>query len=88
MIIDDQSFHTSIRALIDEWCERRALCALRHILLRYGAFNGLTDGWAELRLGLRNVRAFCQAELTEAERAQVADLIAVTDRALNGRKSR
>jgi hypothetical protein len=85
LIRDNETFQATLRSLIDGWCDRRALCALRHVLGPYSAFNGLTDGWAELRSGLRNVKSFCDSELTEADRELLADLILATDHALERR---
>lgn len=53
-----------------------------HILPGFFAFNGLTDGWGELREALGRVRAFARDELTSAELETVSDLIAGADRAL------
>ena len=75
----------SVRALIEEWCNRRCLKALHHILDGYLALNGLTDGWGQLRLALENVRAFARHELTPEELEKVDDLIRDLDRMLRAK---
>jgi hypothetical protein len=43
----------ALTSLIDKWCEQRRLRHLAAVLPSFIGFNGLTDGWAELRSGLR-----------------------------------
>lgn len=74
-----------LRSLIDSWCQRQCLKALMHVLPGFFAFNGLTDGWGELREALSRVRAFARNELTSAELETISDLIAAADRALQRR---
>ena len=78
----NDEFLASLRELIEKWCDRRCLSALQGILGAYLAFNGLTDGWGELRVALQNVRALARTELTEDESARVDDLIRAADDAL------
>ena len=57
----------AVERLIDRWCERRALRALRYVLPGWTAWNGLTDGTALLMDGLEKVRALARDELTDEE---------------------
>jgi hypothetical protein len=72
----------ALRALIDRWCDRRSLRALHRVLPGYLGLNGMNDGWGELRNALVQVRAFAREELTDAELAQVSEMIAAIDRVL------
>jgi hypothetical protein len=83
---DDQSrehLFDSLRRLVEAWCDRRCLRALRAVLRGYPLTSPLTDGWGELLLALQDVRAFARDELTEAERASVDDCIRTLERALH-----
>jgi hypothetical protein len=75
----DQLFDT-IRQLINNWCDRRCLKALRAILRGYPMTTPLSDGWGELLLGLLDVRAFAAGELIQAERKMVDDCIRIIER--------
>jgi len=77
----DRLFGT-IRLLIDAWCDRRCLRALRAILRGYPMTSPLTDGWGELLLALMDVRAFALDELTEGERKFVDDCIGTIERVM------
>jgi hypothetical protein len=66
--------------LVDAWCDRRALIALREILRGWPLSSGLTDDWATLGDALKGVRAFARSELTDSERREVDELIAAVDR--------
>ncbi|MGH7283144.1 MAG: hypothetical protein ACRELY_16585 [Polyangiaceae bacterium] len=63
----------TVAHLIDQWCERRCLRALRHILRAWPLHSGLTDEWGELLTALERVRAFAKSELTEEEQAQLEE---------------
>ena len=65
--------------LVNAWCDRRCLRALRHALQGWPMTSGLTDDWAQFRDGLKDVRAFAKAELTEPEQKTVDSLIAGID---------
>lgn len=71
---NEQLFGT-IQALVEAWCDRRCLRALRHILAGYPLSSPLTDGWGVLYEALRHVRASDRDELTDAEVEMVDDLI-------------
>jgi len=77
----DQLFDT-IRQLINAWCDRRCLRALRAVLRGYPMTSPLTDGWDELLLALLDVRAFARDELTQGERAFVDRCIATIERVM------
>ena len=66
-------------ALVDAWCERRALRALREILSAWPLTTGLTDELADLGEALKRVRALASTELTDSERKEVERLIAATE---------
>ena len=75
-----ENFHESLAALVDLWCERRCLPALRFILRGYPLSSGLTDDWGNLLEALENVRAFARDELTEEETKTVGELIGFVSR--------
>jgi hypothetical protein len=79
----NQEVLSAIRGLIEKWCDRRCLKALCRILGAYLSFNGLGDGWNELRTALQDVRAFARTELTAEELKAVDDLIRAADSALH-----
>ena len=77
---NDELF-AALRCLVEAWCDRRCLRALRHILSGYPLPSPFTDGWGALYEALRQVRASDQDELTDAE-AEIADnlIVAVSER--------
>jgi hypothetical protein len=64
-----------VEQLVDGWCDRRSLRALREILSGWPLSSGLTDDWGNLLDALEKVRAFARDELTENEARVVEDLI-------------
>ncbi len=64
-----------IHFLIDRWCERRELQALRRLPNGQASINGLTDGWIEMRDELRTIRAKDKAVLKNDEMDVVIELI-------------
>ena len=76
---NDQLFRT-LQGLVEGWCDRRCLRALRAILRAYPLTALLTDSWGELLIALKDVRAFAREELTETERSTVDECIMVVDR--------
>ncbi|MFL5574905.1 MAG: hypothetical protein ACJ79S_02905 [Gemmatimonadaceae bacterium] len=66
-----------LRALVEGWCERRALEPLAVLLPAYLAFNGLTDGWHDLWQAVNSVRGLSPEALTDEERAAVAEARAI-----------
>jgi hypothetical protein len=75
----------TLQALVEGWCDRRCFRALRAILRGYPLSSPLTDGWGDLLAALQDVRAFAQAELTDAERTTVEECIREVDRAVRVR---
>jgi hypothetical protein len=65
----------SVKVLVDVWCDRRCLSALRFILHGYPLSSPLTDGWAELLKALEDVRVFAKGEITEEETQTINQLI-------------
>jgi hypothetical protein len=53
--------------LVDAWCERRCLGALRSILRAYPLAFESAGEWAELARALREARELSAGELTPAE---------------------
>ena len=68
-----------LKKLTDQWCDRRALKPLSHLLPAYLALNGLTDGYAALSEGIRDILAFAREEITEEEKAELRSLLAESD---------
>jgi hypothetical protein len=66
---------SAVQRLVEAWCDRRCLGALRHILAGYPLTSPLTDGWGELYDALRNVRSFSRDELAHVEMDAVNELI-------------
>ena len=71
-----------LRALVDGWCERRALHPLAVLLPAHLAFSGLTDAWVDLAQAVDDVRGIGPDVRTEAELASVAEARALIDQAL------
>ena len=64
-----------IHGLVESWCDRRCLRALRAVLQGYPLVSLLGDGRGELRLALENVRAFAREEITAEELQAVNNII-------------
>jgi hypothetical protein len=79
---DTDRLFTSIQNLVEGWCDRRCLKALRAILRGYPLSSPFTDGWGDLLIALQDVRAFARSELTEAEQLAVDDCIRAVERVL------
>jgi hypothetical protein len=62
----------TLDALIDAWCERRALKPLHYILRAYPTVIAHTDQKFELLDALKDVKGLCRDDLTPAERQLVA----------------
>jgi len=71
--------------LADGWCERRALEALHQFLPGYFALNGLTDGWGELEIALKDVLVFAKSEITEEEKKEVKRILLLIYEAIHHR---
>jgi hypothetical protein len=81
-IMTIEEFQSAIGGLIDLWCEQRALRPLAVLLPGYFAFNGMTDGWHELRASLRQLLTLGPDTFSPADWSLVHDLIRATDRAI------
>lgn len=83
MIEDKQQVFGNIQRLVEAWCDRRCLRALRNVLRGYPLVSPLGDGWGELLLALQNVRAFARDELTADEQKILEDCIRAVDGAVH-----
>jgi hypothetical protein len=81
----NQEFLNTLKGLIDGWCERRSLKPLARMLSPYLSFNGMTDGWGDLAIALKSIRALDSDQLSTKERGIIDDLIRATDTAIYGR---
>ena len=77
---DSAHLFNTIQTLVEGWCDRRCLKALRAILHGYPLSSPFTDGWGELLTALQDVRAFARDELTDAERPILDDCIKGVER--------
>jgi len=80
--MNDPELFQTLQKLVDTWCERRALQALRHILKGYPLTSPLTDSWADLMTALQDVRAFAREEITPEELKSVDECIREIERAV------
>ncbi len=79
---DNTEFFALLRSLIDAWCDHHALKPLSRVLGPYLAFDGLTDGWGEILDALKDVRALCREDISEAEVETMEALIRAAERAM------
>lgn len=75
----------TIDSLVDGWCERRNLKALRYILAAWPSSLALTDDWEDLCEALRNVLALAHRDLSAAEINAAEEAIVAIDTALRAR---
>jgi hypothetical protein len=75
----------ALDALIDGWCERRALKPLHYILRAYPAVIAHTDQKFELLDALKDVKGLCRDELTPEERQLVTKAHDFLEERLNTR---
>lgn len=69
-------------ALVDSWCERRALAPLSIILAAWPfGGGGLTDDWMRLLNALKNVRVF--GALSPNDEAQIDEAVQVVEKLVN-----
>ena len=78
-LASNREYMSAVRSLIDRWRAEGRSRPLERVEPAYSAFNGLTDGWADLRDALADAG---QYELPESERAKVRELIDAADRAI------
>jgi hypothetical protein len=83
MIEDNKKLFSSIQRLVEAWCDRRCLRALRYILHGYPLASPHGDGWGELLLALQGVRAFARDELAAEEQELLEDCIRAVDGAVH-----
>jgi hypothetical protein len=83
MIEDNKQLFNSIQRLVEAWCDRRCLRALRNILRGYPLGSPLGDGWGELLVALQDVRAFARDELTAEEFKVLENCIRAVDTAVH-----
>jgi len=83
MIEDNRQLFSNIQRLIEAWCDRRRLRALRNILRGYPLVSPLGDGWGELLIALQDVRALARDELTAEELKVLEDCIRAVDTAVH-----
>jgi hypothetical protein len=68
--------------LVEAWCDRRALIALRCVLRGYPVTSPLTDGWAELMIALKDVRAFAREEITPEELTTIDECVRAVEQVM------
>ncbi len=75
-------FHEKMLALLNTWCDRRALEPLRVVLPHYPLHNGFTDELGELARALKTVRAQLGAKLPLEEFDRLVALLHAVEDAL------
>jgi hypothetical protein len=83
MIENNKQLFSAVQGLVEAWCDRHCLGALRRILPGYPMVSPLGDGWGELLIALQNVRAFARDELTAEEFKVLEDCIRAVDAAVH-----
>jgi len=86
MIENNEQLFASIQKLVEAWCDRHCLGALRRILPGYPLVSPLGDGWGELLIALQNVRAFARHELTADEQEMLEECIRAVDSAVHRKR--
>jgi len=81
----NEEFFQALRDMIDGWCDERRFQPLALLLPAYVGFNGLTDGWGELRAALNALRASGPDSFNDLEWETLGDLIQAADRAIERR---
>lgn len=71
-----------VTELINNWCERRALKALRCVLVAW-PHTGLTDSVGNLTIALKDARALARDELDKTELDRLSRAIALLDQMVN-----
>jgi len=82
-VTSNELFFKALRELIDRWWNERRLQPLSHVLPGYLAFNGLTDGWANLIAGLVDARSVGPDCMTPGDWTLLNDLIGTARLALD-----
>jgi len=73
-LINASSIDQELAALIDRWCERRALGPLRFLLPHYPRATILSDDWADLASCFKAIRVQASGELEAEELERVIAL--------------
>jgi hypothetical protein len=73
--METDEVYGNIDRLINDWCDRKNIIALKHILSGWPLVSGLTDEWARLLDSLEGVRDYASQTLTSEEKVIVDDLI-------------
>ena len=81
----NQDFMAALRLLLEQWCERRRYSHLAAVLPGFVGFNGLTDGWAELKSGLRSAVGMGSEGLPDDEWHELQSLSRAADAAMANR---
>ena len=81
----DFDLFKTLDALIDSWCERRALKPLHYILRAYPSVIAHTDQKFELLNALKDVKGLCRDDLTPEERQLVTKAHDFLEERLNTR---
>ena len=79
-----EEFAYAIEALIDAWCDRRALNLLREILPTYPLHSPLTDGWADLADSLKRIQVSHAQELPAGEFDVIVELLHTAEKVVYG----
>lgn len=79
-------FHDEMTALLNDWCDRRALEPLRLVLPHYPIFNGHTDELAELARALKTVRTEMRPTLPLEEFDRIVAVLHALEDALERHK--
>jgi hypothetical protein len=81
----DFDLFATLDALIDGWCERRALRPLRYLLPAYPGVLAHTDQQFQLLDALKDVKGLCGDDLTPEERRLVTQAHDFVEERLRGR---
>lgn len=72
-----------VNNLVDAWCERRNIIALKYVLQGWPLAQGLTDEWVNLLESLKMVRDWGSSSVTPEESETIRRLINEIDAMLN-----
>jgi hypothetical protein len=79
MIDSNEKLFKHLQSLVEVWCDRRCLRALKAILSGYPLHSPMTDSWAELLKAMQDVRAFAREETTADEKLILEECILAVD---------
>lgn len=85
MISTNEELLGALEKLVDAWCDRRCLRALRAILPAFPMNSKWTDSWSELLVAMQNVRTFAREELSATEKQRLDECIFSVDAMLRSR---